>query len=164
MTRISPLPHTSLHHDDEAAIARSVSPKFKWQMALIWLLRIAACICMVRGLNYWAELLGLLGTDFDDRAHVQQIAVVCFASAYCFASVGLWMVASWGAALWILALVGEGTLLILEPKMHIHFDPLNLGFKLGSPLYLSIGIVGVAMYMFISWLAQREKSQEHYKR
>ena len=161
MTRISPsrsAPPTV--NDEEAAIARGVTAKFQWKTALLILLRLSAMVCMVQGLTYWMELLGLFKIDFSDRATFQQIAIVFFACMYCFAASGLWMTASWGVVLWIIALVGEGAMLIFEPILSVQNDILlDLTTRLGSISYLVFGISGVLFYTILSWFTEREASR-----
>ncbi len=160
MTRISPSRSAPPPVDDEAAIARRATSRFQWKTALLILLRLSAIICMARGLTYWMELLGLFKIDFVDRANFQQIAIVFFASIYCFASSGLWMTASWGVVLWIIALAGEGAMLIFEPTLSIQSEiALDSTTRLGSIPYLVFGLCGVLCYVGLSWFTEREASK-----
>ncbi len=159
MTRISPARNVPpLADDDEAAIARINIRKFQWKVALIWLLRISAMLCIGLGINYWMELLGLFKIDFNDRVTLHQFAIIFFAIIYCFASVGLWMAASWGVALWGIALVGEVFLLIFEPSLSVQNQyPLIVSAQLSSITYLFLGLGGIVGYVVLAWMAERQE-------
>ena len=158
MTRISQPITPGPELDDEAAIKRTSGNGLRWTTILIWFLRISAVLCMVRGLTYWAELLGLFEIDFTDRPLLQQGAIVFFAAIYCFAAVGLWLAAAWGAAVWILALIGETLFVFLEPGMKFQPAEVALGLdRLRSPGHLLLGVGMVAVYVLLAWLASREQ-------
>lgn len=163
MTRISPSRVTPPpSNDDEAAITKANASRFSWKTALLWLLRISAIMCMARAITYWMELLGIIKIDFNDRVTFQQIAIVFFAGMYCFASSGLWMAASWGIVVWVITLMGEAAMWMLEPKLSSQIDfTLDASAKLSSMPYLLLGIIGVLCYILLSWLIDREEVQEN---
>ena len=157
MTRISQPLTAEPELDDEAAINRRSIQSLRWTSILVWFLRLCAILCMTRGLLYWSELLGLLDFEFMDRPVLQQGAIVFFAAIYCFAAVGLWLAAAWGAAVWFIALAGEVIYMLLEPGMK--FDSEDLFAKadsLRSPGYLLIGLVLAVIYLLLFWFASRE--------
>ena len=158
MTRISQPITPEPEIDDEAAITRGTRKGLGWQSVLLWFLRISAVLCMVRGLTYWSELLGLFEIDFTDRPLLQQGAIVFFSAIYCFAAVGLWLAAAWGAAVWILALIGESLFVVLEPGMKFIPAEIALGLdRLRSPGHLLLGVAMVVIYLLLAWLAAREQ-------
>lgn len=158
MTRISPARNIPQQPDpDETAIVGINTPRFQLKKVLLWLLRISAIMCMARGINYWMELIGLYKTDFNDLSIFHQIAIIFFACVYCFAATGLWMTVSWGVVLWVIALIGEAFLIMFEPSLGIQSDViLNTATKFSSSTYLILGIGGVASYLVLSWIIERE--------
>lgn len=156
MTRISQPVSPEPEIDEEAAITRRTAAP-RWTSVLIWLLRLSAVICLLRGLTYWAELLGLFQTDFAERPLLQQGAIVFFAAVYCFATVGLWLAAAWGAAVWIIALIGETLFLLLEPGMAAAQGDLALNDPLRAPGHLMLGVTMILAYAVVGWLASREQ-------
>jgi Family of unknown function (DUF6163) len=159
MTRISPARNVPPPaYDEEAAIARSNTPRFKLKTILLWLMRITATLCMMRGIYYWMDLIGLFKIDFNDLTSFHQIAIVLFAAIYCFAATGLWMIASWGVALWVIAVMGEASILILEPNLITQSETIvDKAMKLSSPICLFIGIFGITSYLVLTRLLAREE-------
>ncbi len=157
MTRISPARDQIAVPDDEAAIARESARPLRWTSVLVWVLRIASAICMFRALSYWSELLGAWGVDFTDRPLLQQGAIVFFSTIYCFAAVGLWLAAAWGAAIWFITLIGEIVFLVLEPGAKFESKDLTGPIDLlGSSGHLLLAIILAVAYLAVSWLTNRE--------
>ena len=157
MTRISQKLTAEPELDDEAAITPPTAQTLRWTALLVWILRLSAILCMVRGLSYWAELLGMFDVDFTERPVLQQGAIVFFAIIYCFAAVGLWLAAAWGAAVWILALLGEIAFFLMESGIAPGADMAFTGAgSLRAPFFLMLGLVMVAVYLAVFWLASRE--------
>ncbi len=158
MTRISQPLTAEPEIDDEAALTRTTVQNLRWKVILVWFLRLSALLCMVRGLSYWAELLGMFQVDFTDRPVLQQGAIVFFSAIYCFAAVGLWMAAAWGGAIWFLALLGEILFLALEPGVKLDaVDTISAPGPLSSPGYLLVGLFLIAIYLTLYVLAAREE-------
>jgi hypothetical protein len=159
MTRISPARNVPAPaYDEEAAIARSNTPRFKLKTILLWLMRISAALCITRGIYYWMDLMGMFKIDFNDLTSFHQIAIVLFAAIYCFAATGLWMIASWGVALWVIAVMGEAFILILEPSLSLQSENIiEKSLKLSSPFFLFIGIIGIIGYLVLTRLLAREE-------
>lgn len=94
--------------------------------------RIVALVCLVMGLVYWVRLLGFypgLMWRFDLMPIHWQVASIVLAVLYPFASVGLWLVAPWGAVIWFLCAGTEVAMYGFMPEMFGRNYPL-LGFHL----------------------------------
>lgn len=80
------------------------------EIAYTWFLRLMAIVSMMSGLSYWAQLTGL-GSDslprFDELPLHWQFPWVVLALLLPCASMGLWMLASWGVVLWVVASIME---------------------------------------------------------
>ncbi|MBY0612623.1 MAG: hypothetical protein K2P80_10605 [Beijerinckiaceae bacterium] len=158
MTRISQPLTSDDEVDDEAAISRNTIQSMRWTTILVWFLRLSAILCMARGLTYWAELLGMFDVDLVDRPPLQQGAIVFFAAIYCFAAVGLWLAAAWGAVVWFIALLGETAYLFLEPGMKFDLAESVAGLgPLRSPGHVLVGLLMVAIYLTLFWLSSHEE-------
>ncbi|MFZ2102568.1 MAG: DUF6163 family protein [Oricola sp.] len=80
------------------------------QTAFVWFLRLMAAIAMLSGLSYWGQLIGLFDQSsprFDQMAVAWQVPSVVLAVLLPCASMGLWMLTSWGIVLWTAACVIE---------------------------------------------------------
>jgi hypothetical protein len=80
------------------------------QTVFVWFLRLMAVIAMVSGLSYWAQLIGLANDTlprFDLLPVHWQVPCVTLAVLLPCASMGLWMVTSWGIVLWTIACLIE---------------------------------------------------------
>ena len=80
------------------------------EITYTWFLRLMAMIAMISGLSYWAQLTGL-GAEglprFDELPVHWQVPWVMLAILLPCASMGLWMLASWGVVLWVVASLME---------------------------------------------------------
>lgn len=75
------------------------------EIAFAWLNRIVAVFCLMFGLLYWIRLVGIYPGEawrFDLMPVHWQVASVTLAALFPFASIGLWMLASWGAVVWFI--------------------------------------------------------------
>jgi hypothetical protein len=94
--------------------------------------RLIAIACLIMGLFYWVRLLGFypgLMWRFDLMPVHWQVASVILAVIYPFASVGLWLVAPWGAVIWFLCAGAEVVMFGVLPDLFGHNYPL-IGFHL----------------------------------
>jgi len=78
-----------------------------WTGRLVLYLRAMACVSMIQGLYHWAAVCGLIGEEGGFEAHPQawQATTAFFAVIDLVAAVGLWLVAPWGAVVWLTATV-----------------------------------------------------------
>ena len=75
-------------------------------IAFVWFLRLMAVVSMISGISYWAQLTGLSAADlprFDELPVHWQVPWVVLAVLLPCASMGLWMLTSWGIVLWVAA-------------------------------------------------------------
>lgn len=117
----------------------------RWLTILIWFMRIAAVFWLVRGLLHWAYIIGLGEPGFPDLRLSRQGIVMGLAVLDLVAAIGMWLTASWGAAVWLVVLFIEGTLVYTVPDMKV-------------PVADAI-VVGVAalLYLFLVWKAATEQ-------
>jgi hypothetical protein len=124
----------------------------RWRLILVWLLRLLSVVWIGKGLMHWATILGLglvfePGPAFETRPLTFQAITVYFAVFDLVAGVGLWLTATWGGVLWLLAAVSQ----------------LLLGFFFPRWLTLSPGLIGtyVALmltYFLATWAAENQES------
>ncbi len=80
------------------------------EIVFVWFLRLMAIIAMISGLSYWSQLTGIGSADlprFDELPVHWQVPWVVLAVLLPCASMGLWMLTSWGVVLWAAASVLE---------------------------------------------------------
>lgn len=92
-------------HQDEMVTPLPVVPEERW---LTWYLRLLASFFFISGVLRWFTILGVPGWgDFDDLETHQQVLVGYCAVIALVASVGLWIQASWGTVIWLIAALSE---------------------------------------------------------
>jgi uncharacterized protein DUF6163 len=118
-----------------------------WTGRLAWYLRAMACVSMLKGLYHWAAVCGIIGEEGGFEAHVQswQATTVYFAVIDLVAAVGLWLMAPWGAVVWLTSTV---SMIVV----HVFFDQVY-----GTDIMV-IGAGGAAIvtYLVLAALAARE--------
>jgi Family of unknown function (DUF6163) len=80
------------------------------QTGFVWFLRMMAFFAMLSGITYWAQLVGIANETlprFDLLPVHWQVPCVVLAVLFPCASMGLWMLTSWGIVLWGAALMIE---------------------------------------------------------
>ena len=119
-----------------------------WTERLVLFLRVMAIGSMVKGLYHWAAVCGFIGEAGGFEAHVQswQATTVFFAVIDLVAAVGLWLVAPWGAVVWLTSTV---TMIMIE----LFFDQVY-----GTDLTIvAAGVLAVLAYLILSLLAARDR-------
>lgn len=118
--------------------------RVRWNLVLVWFMRIAAVFWLAKGLGVWAAILGAspVVPPFEARAIGHQTVMVYFAVIDLVAAVGFWLVANWGGVLWLLAVVSHLILAIFFPR-----------FVPNSTLLIAMLIVFTMLYLTFSWLA-----------
>lgn len=87
-------------------------------LALALLLRGAGVVWMAAALVVWARLIGYLEADLTPAWHAPDgpwLSTIVSAVGAPIVAVGLWLVASWGAVLWVMAVATEVALTALAP-------------------------------------------------
>jgi uncharacterized protein DUF6163 len=141
------------HTDDIAeddAPARSMIFNLRdtgWTGRLVLFLRVMACLSMLKGLYHWAAVCGIVGEEGGFEAHIPswQATTVFFSVIDLVAAVGLWLVAPWGAVVWLTSTV---TMIVV----HVFFDQVY-----GTDfLVILVGVVLIVAYLVLAVLAARE--------
>jgi len=118
-----------------------------WTERLVVFLRVMAVASMLKGLYHWAAVCGFVGEAGGFEAHVQswQATTVFFSVIDLVAAVGLWLVAPWGAVVWLTSTV---TMIMIE----LFFNQVY-----GTDLIIvAAGVVAILAYLILSLLAARE--------
>ena len=118
-----------------------------WTDRLVLFLRVMAVTSLLKGLYHWAAVCGIIGEEGGFEAHIQswQATTVFFAVIDLVAAVGLWLVAPWGAVVWLTSMV---TMIMIQ----LFFDQIY-----GTDLVIvAAGVVAILAYLVLSLLAARE--------
>ncbi len=118
-----------------------------WTERLVVFLRVMAVASMLKGLYHWAAVCGFVGEAGGFEAHVQswQATTVFFSVIDLVAAVGLWLVAPWGAVVWLTSTV---TMIMIQ----LFFDQVY-----GTDLIIvAAGVIAILAYLILSLLAARE--------
>ncbi|GGK37931.1 DUF6163 family protein [Salinarimonas ramus] len=119
----------------------------RWQTVLTWFMRLMALLWIAKGLSFWAVIVGAgdVAPPFQDRSLGFQATVVYFAVIDPIAAVGLWLTATWGGVLWLLAVMSHLILALFFPGV--------------VPVSLTLAVAYCALmvtYLLISYLASGE--------
>ena len=145
---IDPRSHDVIGRD---APARGMSFNLRnagWTDRLVLFLRVMAVASMLKGLYHWAAACGIIGEEGGFEAHVQpwQATTVFFAVIDLVAAVGLWLVAPWGAVVWLTSTV---TMIMVQ----LFFDQVY-----GTDIIIIMaGALMILAYLILSVLAAREQ-------
>ena len=118
-----------------------------WTDRLVFYLRIMAITSMLKGLYHWAAVCGIIGEEGGFEAHIQawQATTVFFSVIDLVAAVGLWLVAPWGAVVWLTSTV---TMIMVQ----LFFDQVY-----GTDLtVVAASALAILIYLILSILAARE--------
>lgn len=126
---------------------RGLAARSRVETALRLFLRVAAVIWIVEGIHQWLGVLTGPDTTYLPAASPAHVAGLFFFCILDFvAAVGLWLVASWGVAVWLTTMAGHLLALLLAPASLA--DPVLL---LGGDALL------LAAYSALAWAAARER-------
>ena len=119
----------------------------RWDVVLVWFMRITALVWVAKGLATWAEILDLFpgAPPFAALSSGRQAAIVYFAVIDFVAAVGLWLTSAWGGVIWLLAATSALTLALLTPQL----------LPMSVPM-IAVQASIVALYFVLSWLAARD--------
>jgi len=118
-----------------------------WTDRLVLFLRVMAVMSMLKGLYHWAAVCGIIGEEGGFEAHIQswQATTVFFSVIDLVAAVGLWLVAPWGAVVWLTSTV---TMIVVQ----IFFDQVY-----GTDIAIvAAGALAILVYLALSVLAAQE--------
>jgi hypothetical protein len=120
----------------------------RWTARLVVFLRIMAALSLLKGLYHWAIVCGIGdGPDasFETAPVPWQAATVFFAVIDLVAAVGLWLMAAWGAVVWLTAAISMVAVQILFPSIY--------GGSL-VPVVVELGLL--AVYLWLALQSARE--------
>lgn len=131
--------------DGDCILEHPVTKLVRWHLILIWFMRVCAIIWFAKGLLSWAAILGINQPlpPFDSRPTGYQAVTIYFAVLDLVAAVGLWLTASWGGVMWLLAVTSHLILAAFFPRF-ISNGALLFGLFIGS----------LVVYLVISWLSE----------
>jgi hypothetical protein len=124
----------------------------RWRLILVWLLRLLSVIWIGKGLMHWTTILGLglvfePGPAFETRPLTFQAITVYFAVFDLVAGVGLWLTATWGGVLWLLAAVSQLLLGFFFPR-----------WLTVSPALIATYVALMLTYFLATWAAENQES------
>ena len=94
--------------EDEPPIGAEVrSFGIRWDLLSTLLLRLMAAVWMLKGIGYWALILGLGDLPLEEESRLRQAVIVTFALLDCAAAVGLWLLTPWGKSVWLFVALTE---------------------------------------------------------
>jgi len=119
-----------------------------WPERLVVFLRIMALASIAKGVYHWATVCGFIGQGFAAHSQSWQATTVFFSVIDLVAAVGLWLVAPWGAVVWLTSTV---TMILIQ----LFFDHVY-----GTdPRVVGIGLGAILVYLVLSLLASRENAR-----
>jgi hypothetical protein len=100
---------------DEPPIGVEIrNPGIRWDLMMVLFLRLIAAVWLMKGVAFWALILGLGEVPFIEETRLRQALIVGFALTDCAAAVGLWLLSPWGKSLWVFVVVVEIALGVSE--------------------------------------------------
>jgi uncharacterized membrane protein (DUF2068 family) len=92
----------------------------RWTNRLVLFLRVMAGLSLLKGLYHWALVVGIAqaGGSFEAHTMPWQATTVFFAVIDLVAAVGLWLVAAWGAVVWLTAAVSMAAVEVFFPEVY----------------------------------------------
>ena len=134
------------HLDQIGFLALLARPR--WRVGLVWFMRTLAGVWLAKGVFNWFLLLGFSSRfgDFAMLPRALQGSIAFFAATDLMASIGLWLAAPWGGALWLLCAASEATTPLMGSRG---------SFITSLGVVLNLGLI--ATYLALSWLAARDR-------
>jgi hypothetical protein len=92
----------------------------RWTRALALFLRVMATLALLKGLYHWAVVCGIIGPEhgFLAQSLPWQATTVFFAVIDLVAAVGLWLLAAWGAVVWLTAAISMAAVEVFFPEVY----------------------------------------------
>ena len=118
----------------------------RWQMALVWFMRVIAVLWLLQGFAHWHSILVPEPSELELLSGWRASALVGFAVFDLLTAVGLWLVTPWGGVLWILNVALQIFVVIALP-----------GFFPAGRLLLAIYAALVVTYFVVTFQAGREE-------
>ena len=91
-----------------------------WTRWLVVFLRVMSALSLIKGLYHWSVVCGIIGgsNGFASHAMPWQAATVFFAVIDLVAAVGLWLLAAWGAVVWLTASISMAAVQVFFPEIY----------------------------------------------
>lgn len=126
--------------------ARGRPVRSRSETALRLLLRFVAVLWLLEGLRQWAGVLTAPDMTYLPGASPLHMAGLFFFCTLDFvAAIGLWLVTSWGVAVWLATILGHMLALVLAPD------------SLPEPVLITLSdAVLVCVYVGLAWKVSRE--------
>jgi hypothetical protein len=124
------------------------------EILFVLFLRMIAVSCFWFGLQYWGMLVGytLEGrARFDLLSVPWQVAAPALAVLFPVASLGLWLVASWGVVLWVIAATIQILMYVIWWDVFGHNNVVPLLHLVVAALYV--------VFRVSLWLEERRKEE-----
>ena len=137
-----PSPPIRLGPDTGKAGSRAV----RWQLMLVWFMRVIAVLWLVQGFAHWHSILVPVPSELVTLPGWQPSALASFAVLDLLTAVGLWLVTPWGGVLWILNVALQMAAIVLLP-----------GFFPQGRLVLALNVALAITYFIITFQAGREE-------
>lgn len=93
--------------DDPPIGAEIHNPGIRWDLMMVVFLRFMAAVWLIKGIGFWAIVMGLGDLPLAEESQLRQALIVGFALVDCVAAVGIWLLSPWGKSLWVFLLVAE---------------------------------------------------------
>lgn len=117
--------------------------RMRWDMVLVWYLRLLAVAWIAKGLLSWNIIFT---GSFEGRSNSFQATVIYFSLIDVIAAVGLWLASAWGGVVWLLAVMSHLVLGTFFPRIFT-IGPIGQAMELGL----------ILIYLVLSWLAARQQ-------
>lgn len=117
--------------------------------ALALFSRVVALIWIVIALEPWRRIMAPAGGSLDDLSFSMAAATLFFAVLDPVAAVGLWLLAPWGGAVWLLTLTARVFVAWRKPS-----------FFYAPEASIAVGLVLLVAYLVLSWRANRAVEEE----
>ena len=128
-----------------ADLAARAALTTRWQLMLVWFMRLMAVLWMLQGFLHWHSIMVPVPSVIETLPPQQATAVAAFAVLDLLTAVGLWLVTPWGGVLWIFAVAAQMTAIVTMPGL----------FPTGQML-LAIDAVLVLAYFVVTYQAGLE--------
>jgi Family of unknown function (DUF6163) len=119
-----------------------------WAGRLALFLRVMGCVSMIKGLYAWAQVCGIIGDEGGFEAHIQswQVTTAYFAVIDLVAAVGLWLLAPWGAVVWLTSTVSLIVVQVFLPQVY------------GTNIFvIALCLLAIVAYLGLALMAAREQ-------
>jgi hypothetical protein len=93
----------------------------RWTRCLVLFLRVMAGLSLLKGLYHWALVVGVITTPdggFAMQKMPWQATTIFFAVIDLVAAVGLWLLAAWGAVVWLTAAISMAAVEVFFPEVY----------------------------------------------